>query len=288
MNFDRPRTLLLAIDLSPPSLPLLDAAAELAAMLEVDLEVLRVEEQRLFDMLDLPFCRRVLHHAPAPVESRSSDLERELRLHRRRIEQGLSASAGRWQVKCSFRNVRGETGLELLDALQANALLCAGVTLWRQWEAGFARQSAQAGAAETGQFARQSSVWLPSNPLRGEEVVAIVTRQDAALVLDAVKPLVHHGRRPVVIVLAEQPEQAEILEQQVRTLLAAEGINPRIERWHSGDFDQLCQFLRSRAIRFLLLSASNPQVPPQQMERLVQAAGAPVMVVSAGVHRDAD
>ena len=113
MNRQRPRTLLFAIDLSPPSLPLLDAAAELAAMLEVELAVWRIEEQRLLEVLKLPWCRRVLHHAAAPVEPCDNDLGRELRLHRQRIEQGLSASAERWQIKCSFSHLRDETGLAL-------------------------------------------------------------------------------------------------------------------------------------------------------------------------------
>lgn len=270
MNRQRPRTLLFAIDLSPPSLPLLDAAAELAAMLEVELAVWRIEEQRLLEVLKLPWCRRVLHHAAAPVEPCDSDLERELRLHRQRIEQGLSASAERWQIKCSFSHLRDETGLALFEQLHTDTLLCAGSSLWRQWEASLPPQAIL-----------HPSIWLPSSPLRGEEVVAIVTRHDAEAVLDAVKPLVRRGRRPVVIILAEQPEQARQLEQRVRALLAAEGIDPRIEPWHSGDFDELCQRLRSRAIRFLLLSNRNDKVPPQQMERLLQAAAAPVMVVAA-------
>lgn len=53
MNRQQPRTLLLRRgSSSPPSLPLLDAAAELAAMLEVELAVWRIEEQRLLEVLE--------------------------------------------------------------------------------------------------------------------------------------------------------------------------------------------------------------------------------------------
>ena len=54
-------------------------------------------------------------HAAAPVEPCDSDLERELRLHRQRIEQGLSVSAEHWQIKCSFSHLRDETGLALFE-----------------------------------------------------------------------------------------------------------------------------------------------------------------------------
>lgn len=172
--------------------------------------------------------------------------ERELRLHRQRIEQELSVSAERWQIKCSFSHLRDETGLALFEQLHTDT-----PALCRQ------QPVAAVEASLPPQAILHPSIWLPGSPLRGEEVVAIATRHDAEAVLDAVKPLVRRGRRPVVIILAEQPEQARQLEQRVRALLAAEGIDPRIEPWHSGDFDELCQRLRSRAIRFLLLSNRN-------------------------------
>lgn len=119
------RTVRVALDGSPASPRLLRAAVRLAAEMEAVLEAVLIEDIRLAglagipglpglaEMPDSPFARQFSRHSPAPEPIAASQIERELRIHARKVERMLVEAAAHARVECSFRVVRGQVEEEI-------------------------------------------------------------------------------------------------------------------------------------------------------------------------------
>lgn len=124
------RRVLVALDASPSSLAVLEAAARLAETLRAELSGLFVEDENLLRIAELPFARAVesFSGTPRPLESRG--LERGLRAEASRARRALEIVAERGLLRWSFRVTRGTVASEILAAASEANLLVLGKAGW--------------------------------------------------------------------------------------------------------------------------------------------------------------
>ena len=120
------RRILVAVDASRHSLAALEAAAELAAILEAELLGLFVEDANLLRLAGLPVAREVRYPFVTPARMDRTRMERALRAQATQARQALAAASERRHVEWSFRVVRGEVTPEVLSAALEADLLTLG------------------------------------------------------------------------------------------------------------------------------------------------------------------
>jgi len=122
----RVQRIVVALDASPHSVAALEAAAELASLMEAELEGLFVEDSDLLCLCGLPFSQEVDACTTVVRPLEAADMERQLRLMATTIERTMAQVAGRAAVRWSFRVRRGAVVEELLAAAQDAALMSVG------------------------------------------------------------------------------------------------------------------------------------------------------------------
>ncbi len=140
--------ILVALDASPQSEAALRAAAELAALLEAELEGLFVEDINLLHLCGLPFGREIGSYTASVRRLDDRAMERYLRVLAVGIRQAMEREAAQRPVRWTFQVRRGAVVAELLAAAQSASMLSMG-------RAGQARRSALGSTAQS--LVRQSS-----------------------------------------------------------------------------------------------------------------------------------
>ena len=120
------KRILVALDASTHSLAALEAAAQLAAALQAEIQGLFVEDDDLMRAAALPFTREVrpLSHAPRTFDHAS--MRRTFRAQAGQARRALEAVAIAAGVDFSFRVSQGQVALELLSAAAEADLLTLG------------------------------------------------------------------------------------------------------------------------------------------------------------------
>lgn len=211
--------ILVALDASPQSLLALKAAVELAALLDVELEALFVEDINLLRLCSLPFGQEVGSYTAHLRPLDNAQIERQLRSVASIIERSVSRATLQTPVRWTFQVRRGAVVDELLAAAEQATLLSVG-------RAGRARRKRLGSTA-------QSLLRLSPRPvlIMGEEgglrypLTVVYTGSPAARRAVALAArLGERGRRPVQVLLwqtdATNPDATET-EAEVRILLGA-------------------------------------------------------------------
>lgn len=123
-----PTRVLVAVDASPASLVALRSAAQLAALMEAELEGLFVEDANLLVLCGFPFCTEIGSHSGRVRPLNGAAIERQLRALANEIEQSMQHVARETPLKWRFQVRRGQVVPELLKAAQEAALMSLGRT----------------------------------------------------------------------------------------------------------------------------------------------------------------
>ncbi len=118
--------ILVALDASPQSVAALRAAAELAALLEAELEGLFIEDINLLHLCGLPFSHEIGSYTAKRRQLDPLALERQLRAVAATIQRAMSQATTQTPVRWHFQVRRGPVVGELLAAAQNAALLSVG------------------------------------------------------------------------------------------------------------------------------------------------------------------
>lgn len=120
------RRILVALDASRHSLTALKAAAELAALMQAELQGLYVEDINLIRLSHLPFVDEIgLYSATQrPYDNRTA--EREFRILANQMRRAVAQTAISARVNWSFEVIRGRVNHELLAASNRAELLTLG------------------------------------------------------------------------------------------------------------------------------------------------------------------
>jgi nucleotide-binding universal stress UspA family protein len=117
--------ILVALDASVHSLAALEAAADLAAAMQAEMEGLFVEDINLIRLASLP-CTREVRHTASLASLDLQQMERALKAQAAEARQALGAAARRAHVRWSFRVARGHVAHEVLAAAGTADLLTLG------------------------------------------------------------------------------------------------------------------------------------------------------------------
>jgi hypothetical protein len=121
------RRIIVGLGPAPQGPLVLEAAAALAARLEVELMGLFVESVSLLNFAGLPFAREVGIASAAPREVDRRAMERALRALAQEAHQRLAHVAARSSVRWSFRVARGHPATALITMAEESDLVIARV-----------------------------------------------------------------------------------------------------------------------------------------------------------------
>ena len=256
--------IVVALDASPDSIAALRAAAEIAALLDIELEGLFVEDINLVHLCGFPFGQEVGSYTAAVRRLDNAALERQFRTIEVAIRRSMSQVATRLPVRWTFHVRRGPIVSELLTAAQDAALLSLG-------------RSGQIRSRTLGSTA-SALVQKSQQPLLllGREgglvfpLIAIYTGSSASQrALQWLASLARHDSRPVrVIVVArpDAPQTVEQLETDVQQILGDQAVEFIPVRY--GD---VLMTLRSLSGGTLIISSDHAEL-------LVEHSGPTVIV----------
>ena len=122
--------ILLPLDVSRDSLAALQTALDLAAALNGEVSGLFVEDMRLVSAAGLPFAREIGSRSGISRNIGSEDIEHRFRAVAGKARAALSESAGRQNVRSSFRTRRGDIATEILTASSEADLIVLGKAGW--------------------------------------------------------------------------------------------------------------------------------------------------------------
>lgn len=213
------RRIVVAIDASPSSVTALEAAAELAAILEAEVLGLFVEDVNVLRWSSLPFAREMGAVSATRRRLTSADVERHLRVQAGRARQALATVQARSGVRTSFQVARGMVSEELLRILTAEDMLSLGVR-------GFGQSRLLGSTARAVAAGARGRILLMPHGMRLAGPVAVlfegsisgVEALDTALVIAG-------GRHAHVLVycVAESEKAAEQLARQAANHLGPQG-----------------------------------------------------------------
>jgi nucleotide-binding universal stress UspA family protein len=118
--------ILVALDASPVSAEAIETAVQLAAHLRARLVGLFVEDMELIRVAEFPFAREVGSFSRSLRAIGLGDVERQLRVQAKLMQERLLAATRRLRVPSDFRVVRGAVGSEILSAATEADLVILG------------------------------------------------------------------------------------------------------------------------------------------------------------------
>jgi len=116
-------TIRVALDSATASPRLVRAAVHLAAEMGAAIEGVLIEDINLIRLAALPFARLISPHSPTEELIAGARMERDLKVHARKIERLLTETALLENVESSFRIVRGTVEREIRAAAAGADLL---------------------------------------------------------------------------------------------------------------------------------------------------------------------
>ena len=269
------RRILVALDTSRHSLAALEAAAELAASMEAELQGLFVEDANLLRLAGLAVAREVQYPYTAPARLDPARMERALRAQATQARRALALASERRRIKWSFRVVRGDVTLEVLAAaLEADLLILGKVSrpLIRRMRLG---STARAAAAEA-----PCCVLMLERDVRIRPPVVVTydgTLTARRALTMAVRLAHKHGDSLTVLLLADGPDAAQRLPAEVSDLLRGQGLMVRYRPLMDAGVATLTHEVRAEGSGVLVLSGSV--LPQESLQTLLDEVDCPVLLV---------
>jgi nucleotide-binding universal stress UspA family protein len=271
------RRILVALDASLHSLAALEAASELADTLKAELVGIFVEDINLLHLAGLPFAREIsaLTVSGRPLDSLS--MERELRMQAERVRQTLAGVAGRRQLRWSFRVVRGQVATELLTAAQEVDILALGrasAAMTRRVRLG---TTARAVVAQ----AERSVLLLQHGHALCHPVQLVYDGSTAAgrALVTATQVALATSGHLTVMVIADSPESAERLQEEMNTYLQAQQVQGHYRQLIKPTAEELARALHMAGGGTLVIGADNSLLAGEGLPTILEAADCAVLLI---------
>jgi nucleotide-binding universal stress UspA family protein len=275
------RRIVVALDASEQSRDVLQAAAEMAASLEAELEGVFVEDANLFKLVGLPFVRELRMSSAVDEVPDARRLEHELRALARQMERSLESVARQLNVSWRFKVVRGRVEQVLIEAAMEGDLLTLG-----RMSPGVPRRRALGSTARAVVARAPGSVLLVERIRRrtpelprpvcvlydggtgGERALAaglgLARRREAAL---------------MVIVAAAAAPSIPQLQARVEQWLGAHGAVARLRVLSGGGVEELIGAVKDAGGSTLVVDGASPLLAGEALTRFVEEVTCPVLLV---------
>jgi nucleotide-binding universal stress UspA family protein len=274
------RRILIALDASAPSIAALEAAATLAERIDAELLGVFIEDVNLVHLAGLPFAAEIGMLSARARPLAPEEMERLLRLQRRRAEQALVHVAQRLSLRWSFRVARGQVVPELLAAAIEADLMALGATGMQTRRRAWLGSTTQAIIA---QMVRPVLITLRGATLRPP--IAVVCSDSAgsmqALALATYVAERLDGGELIVLLLVDDAEQEERLRQAVTARLARANAKARYDWLVEADVDELARRLRSEHAGTLVLASNVNTFGMKSVRGLLERTDVTVLIAGA-------
>jgi nucleotide-binding universal stress UspA family protein len=273
------RRILVALDASAHSLAAVEAAADLAAAMQAEMEGLFVEDINLIRLASLP-CTREVRYTANVASLDLEQMERALKAQAAEARRALAAAARRARVQWSFRVARGHVAHEVLAAAAAADLVSMG---------------------------KQGRSRSPQARL-GPTALRVLAGAPAALLLVGHRRVGAHGMRPVLVVydgsegagralraavrlteaigvpltvllLAEDSDAMRDLKLAVAHSIGGRSIEVRWQALALAEGHRLLRVIQSDDAALLVLSLSSPRLPAASVGKLLDHITNPVLLI---------
>jgi nucleotide-binding universal stress UspA family protein len=271
------RRILVALDASLHSQAALEAASELADALKAELVGIFVEDVNLLHLAGLPFAREVGYPSGIDRPLDSLSMERELRIQAEQARQTLAGVAARRQIRWSFRVVRGQVATELLTAAQGADLLALGRSSWastRRVRLGATARMVVSQASRPVLLSQRGHAICQPVQLVYDESPAARRALATAAQLAALT-----GGHLTVMLVADAPESAQRLQEEVDQRLQAERVKGRYRQLINPSAQELARALQMAGGGTLIIGADHPLLEGEGLPTLVDAMDCSVVLV---------
>lgn len=267
--------ILVAVDASEDATAALEAAVEMAAAMRAEVQGIFVEEEDLLRAGRLSVCREISFFAREARHIGSSDLERQLRAHARRIRAQLQQAAERAQVPWSFTTARGDVATELRRASRDVDLVAVGAT---------GRSFGQPPGSTVDELVAEAPT--PVLVLRrasrlGLGVHALYDGTEAGRRAVALAAELSRREQPplTVFLLADDEDTAGVMAERLGGWLTERGIRPRFRRLPPSGTGRLSEVLSAERCGLFVAPRSSFRGNRGAARKLVRHADFPLMLV---------
>jgi nucleotide-binding universal stress UspA family protein len=263
------RRVAVALDASAQSSQALQAAAELAASLQAELEGIFIEDINLIRLAELPFIREIRPASMTEETFNVQRMEQELRTLARQQQQKLELVAREKGLSCSFRIRRGQIRAEMMEIFTEVDVL----TLCRPGRTSdiFSKQpTAFTLRTDTGtwQQARPSVSVVFGNAWNEKRV--LITAAGLAKRLDT---------NISVLITGASDAEIDDLQRQAETILESQTQPVSYSRLIGNQLsDQMLSALSSNS-QVLLVNSNNSLVTGEQLWHCLERVSCPVLIV---------
>ena len=269
------RRVLVALDASPGSRVVAEAAAQLAAMLEAELCGLFIEDLDVLHLSRSPMAHQADLLTASVSSLGSQDIEQQFRVQAERARRILSTAASRADHAWSFRVVRGSVASEIHQASTETDLISLGLV---GWSLRHRRHLGRAARPLLG--GRRRLVLLVDRLLDLRRPVLLVydggeaARRALALALQLT------GGRPRRLVIAV-PDSTSARRREIEDVVSQEALpTPQLEIRTARSTVQLGHLAQSRHCGMAILSLAERQPEVGRVQEMLDRIPCPVLIVS--------
>jgi nucleotide-binding universal stress UspA family protein len=271
--------ILVALDASPHSLAALEAAAELAEHFQAELAGLFVEDENLLRLADLPFVHEVGLYSATRRRIGGKEMERQIRVHSRRVRRAFIVTTERSRVRWTFRVARGTVLTEVLTAASEADVLVLGSAGWSLLRRGRLGSTVRSilperfGLAlilkEGTYLSMPLAVVYDGSPIAERALIAAKTLRDH----------VDEEQMLIVLILSEDPERVQTLQRQASSHLG-NGDAVRYRSLTRANVLQLADILQAEECGTLILPARSSALQNDSLVALLEYLDLPMLLVT--------
>lgn len=272
---DRIRRILIAIDASPQSMAALEAAAELAAKMDAELQALFVEDVNLLRLAELPIAREVGLQSLTIRRIDPERMRRQIRARRDLARQAVEMMAEQADLHWSFQVSQGSVTMELLRATQEVDLVILGRIGWS------GKRTLGSTAREMARRApRRALIHALQGGLRPSVLLIFDGTEESLQALSTACQMVRSTDSFLTVgVLAEDDRQARQRQKQAAEMVRDYRVEYRVRWLIEPDLDQLIEILEGEGDCVLVMSRGMSLGEEGDVEDLMQTVECPVLLV---------
>jgi nucleotide-binding universal stress UspA family protein len=272
----RVRRILVALDASPHSLAALEAAVELAVLMEAEMLGLFVEDVNLLRLAELPFPQEICVSTTTCRWLDVQAMERDLRAQATRLRRTLALHARRARVRWSFQVVRGVIARELLTAAAEADMISlgrVGHSLSKRHVGSTARAVLSEAPCLTLIVQQGERLQLPVMVLYDGSPLA-----HRALIV-AIRLVEGRGRHIIVLIPTRDEQAVERIKSEVTERLKERDLMARYHVVSAPNVHRLARAIQTEPLGTLVLPADSVALPQGAIVDLMNEIEVPILVV---------
>ena len=272
----RVRRIVVALDASPHSQAALEAAVELAALMEAEMLGLFVEDVNLLRLAELPFPQEICVSTTTCRQLDVQAIECELRAQAVRLRHTLAMHAGRARVRWSFQVARGVIAHELLAAAAEADMITLGRT-------GHTVSGRGLGSTARAVLSRAPCLTLLMRQGERLQVPVMVLYDGSPLARRALgtacRLLEGRARHIIVLVPAADEETVEGIKSEVSQQLRESELMPRYHVVRVPNAQRLARAIQTEPLGTLVLPVQSSALSQEELVDLMNEVQVPILLV---------